>query len=102
MQYRRSNVKGGTYFFTVNLANRKSTLLIYDAKVLGNVMRQVNKRHPFHLDAIVVLPQQIHLISLEKIMLIFLHCAKSLSCPLITLDKCMKQVATELNIEILE
>ncbi len=32
----------------------------------------------------------------------FLQCAKSLSSPLITLDKRMKQVATELNIEVLE
>jgi len=32
----------------------------------------------------------------------FLQCAKSLSHPLITLDKRMKQVATELNIEVLE
>ena len=32
----------------------------------------------------------------------FLQCAKSLSCPLITLDKRMKQVAAELNIEVLE
>jgi predicted nucleic acid-binding protein len=32
----------------------------------------------------------------------FLQCAKSLSRPLFTLDKHMKQVATELDIEILE
>jgi predicted nucleic acid-binding protein len=32
----------------------------------------------------------------------FLHCAKASSCPLITLDNRMKQVATNLNIEILE
>ena len=32
----------------------------------------------------------------------FLRCAKSLSCPLITLDKQMKQIATELDIEVLE
>ena len=32
----------------------------------------------------------------------FLECARSLSCPLITLDYRMKQVAAELNIEILE
>jgi len=32
----------------------------------------------------------------------FLHCAKSSSCPLITLDNRMKQVAIKLNIEILE
>ena len=32
----------------------------------------------------------------------FLECARSLSCPLITLDSRMKQAAAELNIEILE
>jgi len=32
----------------------------------------------------------------------FLQCAKELSCPLITLDKRMKKVAHELNIEIME
>lgn len=32
----------------------------------------------------------------------FLQCAKSLSRPLLTLDKQMKQVATELNIKVLE
>ena len=32
----------------------------------------------------------------------FLHCAKMLACPLITLDRRMKQVASELNIKVLE
>jgi len=32
----------------------------------------------------------------------FLHCAKSMNNPLLTLDKRMKQVALELNLEILE
>jgi predicted nucleic acid-binding protein len=32
----------------------------------------------------------------------FLQCAKSLSLPLLTLDKRMKQTATRLNIEVLE
>ncbi len=32
----------------------------------------------------------------------FLQCAKSFSCPLLTLDKRMKQIATKLNIEVLE
>ena len=32
----------------------------------------------------------------------FLHCAKSLSHPLITLDKRMRKIAIELNIEVLE
>jgi predicted nucleic acid-binding protein len=32
----------------------------------------------------------------------FLQCAKSLSSPLITLDTRMKQVASKLNIDVLE
>ena len=32
----------------------------------------------------------------------FLQCAKSLSYPLFTLDKRMKQIANELNIKVLE
>lgn len=32
----------------------------------------------------------------------FLQCAKSLSCPLLTLDKKMKQVASDLSIKLLE
>jgi predicted nucleic acid-binding protein len=32
----------------------------------------------------------------------FLQCARAMSCPLITLDKQMKQVAIKLNIEVLE
>jgi predicted nucleic acid-binding protein len=32
----------------------------------------------------------------------FLQCAKQLSCPLITLDKRMKQVAYDLKIEVVE
>ncbi len=32
----------------------------------------------------------------------FLQCAKALSCPLITLDKRMKQIAIDLNIAVLE
>jgi len=32
----------------------------------------------------------------------FLQCAKRLACPLITLDKRMKQIAYQLNIEVVE
>jgi len=28
MRYRRADVKGGTYFFTVNLAARQNTILV--------------------------------------------------------------------------
>ena len=32
----------------------------------------------------------------------FIQCARSISCPLMTLDKRMKKVASELNVKILE
>jgi len=32
----------------------------------------------------------------------FLHCAQALSCPLLTLDRRMKQVAARLEIKVLE
>ena len=62
MQYRRADVKGGTYFFTVNLAERKNTLLIDEIDKLRDVLNRVKKRHPFKLDAMVVLPEHLHAI----------------------------------------
>jgi len=62
MQYRRTRVKGSTYFFTVNLANRKSTLLIDEIDQLKQVVNAVKKRHPFKLDALVLLPDHLHAI----------------------------------------
>ena len=60
MRYRRVDVTGGTYFFTVNLAERKGTLLVDHVEVLRNALRDVKARYPFHLDAIVVLPDHLH------------------------------------------
>ncbi len=60
MQYRRYNVKGATYFFTVNLANRESTLLVDEFDKLREIMNKVKKDHPFILDALVVLPEHLH------------------------------------------
>ncbi|MCW8830834.1 MAG: transposase [Gammaproteobacteria bacterium] len=62
MQYRRSNTKGGTYFFTVNLANRSQTLLVDNYHLLKEAIRIVKQRHPFHIDAMVVLPDHLHTI----------------------------------------
>ena len=39
MNYRRASVLGGTYFFTVNLANRHSFLLVEQADLLRQVMK---------------------------------------------------------------
>ena len=60
MRYRRADVTGGTYFFTVNLAERKRMLLVDHIDVLRTVMQKLKSRHPFHIDAMVVLPDHLH------------------------------------------
>jgi putative transposase len=60
MRYRRADVKGGTYFFTVNLLERNRTLLVDHVDVLRKVMREVKGRHPFQIDAMVILPDHLH------------------------------------------
>ena len=62
MQYRRTKQKGGTYFFTVNLADRKSNLLTEHIDHLRQTMKQIKQQHPFHIDAMVVLPDHLHTI----------------------------------------
>ena len=62
MRYRRADVKGGTYFFTVNLADRQQTLLVDEFEKLRLVINNVKKQHPFQLDAMVVLPEHLHAI----------------------------------------
>ena len=60
MRYRRADIYGGTYFFTVNLAERGRTLLVDHIEHLRNAVRLVKSRHPFVIDAIVILPDHIH------------------------------------------
>lgn len=60
MRYRRVDVTGGTYFFTVNLAERKRSSLVDHAAILREVMRTVKGKHPFHIDAMVILPDHSH------------------------------------------
>lgn len=62
MRYRRANLPGATYFFTVNLAERRRCLLVEHVDLLRSVMRQVKQRHPFHIEAMVVLPDHLHAI----------------------------------------
>ncbi|MDT4291990.1 hypothetical protein RO575_20700 [Methylomonas sp. MO1] len=47
--YRRNRIPGGTYFFTVNLLERKSTLLIEHIAELREAVRVVREKQPFHL-----------------------------------------------------
>ncbi len=62
MRYRRSNTKGATYFFTVNLADRSSDLLITHIDKLRIAVASVKYRHPFKIVAWVVLPDHLHAI----------------------------------------
>jgi len=41
LQYRRTDIAGGTYFFTVNLAEGKRTLLIDQVDVLRKAIKKV-------------------------------------------------------------
>jgi putative transposase len=58
--YRRNRVEGGTYFFTVTLQNRKSSVLVDWVDDLRECIRSVLREKPFHIDAWVVLPEHLH------------------------------------------
>jgi len=62
MRYRRVVVAGGTYFFTVNIDDRKGTLLVDHVDILRDVVKRVKLRHSFEIDAMVVLPDHLHAI----------------------------------------
>lgn len=51
---------GGTYFFTINLLNRRSDLLTQRIEALRESVRRTRIERPFHIDAWVVLPEHIH------------------------------------------
>jgi len=60
--YRRSFLAGGSYFFTANLADRRLGLLTENIGLLRAAFRQVRARHPFTIDAAVILPDHLHMI----------------------------------------
>ena len=62
MRYRRSNVTGATWFFTVNLADRQQDLLTLHIDLLRKVIHKVKARHPFEIIAMVVMPEHLHTI----------------------------------------
>jgi len=62
MRYRRPNAAGGTFFFTVILATRSSRLLTEQIGLLRDVVRKVQRAHPFETVAMVVLPDHVHAI----------------------------------------
>ena len=60
--YRRMWVPGGTYFFTVNLADRSRLLLLERIDALRTSVHEVRRDHPFQTVAWVVLPEHLHAI----------------------------------------
>jgi|SRR6516164_3318656 putative transposase len=62
-QYRRAFEPGGTWFFTVNLAERAGNrLLVEQVDALRSAFRTVRAAHAFRIDAIVILPDHLHCI----------------------------------------
>ena len=45
--YRRAKIKGGTYFFTLTLANRSSDLLVREIARLRRAYADAQQRRPF-------------------------------------------------------
>jgi REP-associated tyrosine transposase len=62
VRYRRNFVPGGSYFFTVNLADRQLGLLIEHIGLLRAAFRQTRVRYPFTVEAAVILPNHLHAI----------------------------------------
>lgn len=62
VQYRRNYLQGGTYFFTVTLADRRASALVEHIALLRAAFRVTQKERPFTVKAIVVLPDHLHTI----------------------------------------
>src|SRR6266516_3000605 len=60
--YRRNLTAGGSFFFTVNLAERRLRLLTQHIDELRTAFRETRRHHPFAIDAMVVLPDHLHTI----------------------------------------
>ena len=60
VNYRRAQEPGGTFFFTVTLHDRSSTLLTKYVDQLRLAFRETQLKRPFKIDAIVILPDHLH------------------------------------------
>lgn len=60
--YRRDPLAGGTYFFTLTLANRQSNLLIKHIDAFRQAYQRADELHPFTTIAICILPDHLHAI----------------------------------------
>jgi putative transposase len=60
--YCRIKIPGETYFFTVTLLERNTSLLTEHIDPLREAVAWVRKQHPFHIDAWAVMPEHMHAI----------------------------------------
>jgi len=60
--YRRARVAGGSYFFTVTLEDRSSSLLVDRIDALRQAFASTRVELPFRIDALAVLPDHLHCI----------------------------------------
>jgi putative transposase len=62
-EYRRFQHPGGTWFFTVNLAERRGNRLLTErVNALRAAFIDVKHEHPFKINAVVILPDHLHCI----------------------------------------
>jgi putative transposase len=63
MQYRRAFLPGGSFFFTAVTHDRQPLFHTADnVEVLREAFRVVKTKHPFEVDAVVILPDHLHCI----------------------------------------
>jgi putative transposase len=60
--YRRAFIPGGCWFFTVNLLERRQTLLVDHIATLREAVATTRQSYPCTIDAFVVLPDHLHAI----------------------------------------
>ena len=60
VRYRRNFVPGATYFFTVTVHDRRSSVLTDNVAALRHAFRVTRRERPLTVDAIVVLPEHLH------------------------------------------
>ncbi len=60
--YRRQHLLGGTYFFTVNLLERRGRLLVEHIGLLREAFKEARRFRQFEIIAIAVLPDHLHCI----------------------------------------
>jgi REP element-mobilizing transposase RayT len=58
--YRRAFVPGGCWFFTVNLLDRRQTLLVDHIEALRAAVAATRQTFPFDIDAMIILPDHMH------------------------------------------